>query len=308
MFKNSNRGMSAFLTVGVVAVLIIFVGGGVLVFNYDPEKEPLKSQAPASKSTATSSDSIVLDNEKLLGKMFPGYEVQNGKIEILKDELVDVEVSLDETFKEAPLYLDKDRVLFAAKMTGVPHFYGGYRAFLSVFDSKGNILTPSFSIPKSSGIGDLVESLENIKRESGAFSQKGSGQFLPYECNGTDYLLFEEKFCVVAMCYGSANVYKFQDGKFIDVQKITSADSLTGRTDLVNVAFAAGGDASKSIMVIPGADKISIYQGKSVKAGFVCDTKCLDWSGEPIKTTKFGGEVYIFRKDLFWDKNSCRFN
>lgn len=225
--------------------------------------------------------SLNIDN--LLTKMFPGYKVENGKIRILKDELVDVEISIDKTIKDDPLSLDENRILLIAEMTGVPHFYGGYRAFLSVFDLKGNPLTSPFFIPKPVGIDDLVSSLENFLREDGAFTQKGSGQFFFYNCRGTKYILFETKFCVVAMCYGSANLYKVEGSKFINVQKFDS-------------------------MVIPGEDKISIYLGKSVSEGFICPTECLNWSGKPIETIT-RSNVYIFYKDeeLYWDNNSCRF-
>jgi hypothetical protein len=149
--------------------------------------------------------------------------------------------------------------------------------------------------------------LKNFKREDGAFAQKGSGQFLFYNCKGTKYVFFEEKFCVTAMCYGYASPYKVDGSKFVDVQKITSIDSLTDKTDAKNVIFAAADDITKHIMVIPSKDKISIYQGKNVPVVFNCPTKCLDLSGQPIETTSGGGAIYIFYKELSWDNNSCRF-
>ena len=305
MFKNFNRGISTPIAIGIIAVLVVVVGGGILAYQYYyiTEKEQPKPLIPE----ITSTPQITLNVDNLLGKMFPGYEVKNGKIKILKDELVDIEISIDETLKDNPVSLDENRILLIAKMTGVPHFYGGYRAFLSVFDLKGNLLTSPFSIPKPAGIDNLVSSLENFRRENGAFAQKGSGQFFFYNCKGIKYLLFEEKFCVTAMCYGYANLYKVEGGKFIDVQKITSIDSLTEKTGAKNVAFAAAEDVTKNIIVIPSEDKISIYRGKNVPAGFICPTKCLDWSGKPIETISWEGAIYIFYKELSWDNNSCRF-
>ena len=182
------------MAIGIIAVFsVVVVGGGILAYQYYyiTEKEQPKSLTPKVSPTPQ----VTLNVDNLLGKMFPGYEAQNGKIKILKDELVDVEISVDETLKDNPLHLDKNRTLLVAKMTGIPHFYGGYRAFLSVFDIKDNLLTSSFSIPKPSNIDGLVNSLENFKRENGAFAQKGSGQFLFYNCKGTKYVFFEEKFC-----------------------------------------------------------------------------------------------------------------
>jgi len=313
MFKNLNRGISTPIAIGIIAVLVVVVGGGILAYQYYyiTEKEQPKSLTPDLTPEVTPTPHITLNVDNLLGKMFPGYEVKNGKIKILKDELVDIEISIDKTLEDNPVSLDENRILLIAEMIGVPHFYGGYGAFLSVFDLNGNLLTSSFSIPKPSAIGDLVRegegSLDVLKRENGAFAQKGNGQFFFYNCKGTKYILFEEKFCVTAMCYGYANLYKVEGSKFIDVQKITSVDSLTEKAGTKNIVFAAAEDATKNIIVIPSEDKISIYRGKNVPAGFICPTKCLDWSGKPIETISWEGAIYIFYKELSWDNNSCRF-
>ncbi len=288
MFKNSNRGISTPIAIGIIAILVIVVGGGILAYQYYyiTEKEQPKPLMP--EITLTPQITPNIDN--LLGKMFPGYEIENGKIKILKDEdeLVDVEISIDKTLKDNPVFLDENRILLIAKMTGVPHFYGGYRAFLSVFDLKGSLLTSPFFIPKPADIGDLDRFLENLQREDGAFAQKGIGQFFFYNCRGIKYILFKEKLCVTAMCYGYANLYKVEGNKFINVQEITL-------------------DARENIMVIPGEDKVSVYRGENVPAGFICPTKCLDWLGKPIETIHGEEFVFIFYKELSWDNNSCRF-
>lgn len=305
MFKNLNRGISTSIAIGIIAVSIVVAGGGILAYQYYYIAGNEQTEPKTQEVTTTSQ--VTLDVDNLLEKMFPGYEIENGKIKILKDVLVDVEISVDKTLNDNPIHLDNNRILLIAEMTGIPHFYGGYRAFLSVFDREGNLLTSSFSIPKPSNIDGLVNSLENFKRENGAFAQKGSGQFFFYNCKGTKYIFFEEKSCVTAMCYGYANLYKVDGNKFIDVQKITSIDFLSEKTDAKNVVFAAAEDVTKNIMIIPSEDKINIYQGRNVVEGFICPTKCLDWSGQPVETINWEGVIYIFYKELSWDNNSCRF-
>lgn len=248
-----------------------------------------------------------LDLDKLLEKIFPGYKVDNKKIKVLEDKTVNVEVSIYETLESNPISLGSGRTLLITKMTGIPHFYGNARYFLSVFDTKGKLITSPFIIPKPSEIDSLIKILNNLKRENGAFFQKGFVQFVFYNCKGYKYILLEEKSCVTAMCYGSATLYKFEGRKFVNVQEIRSIDSLTDVDIENNIAFAAAEDVSKNIIVIPEGNKVSIYQGKRVEAGFVCPTECIDSYGQQTETMRAEGDIYVFYKDLFWDVKSCKF-
>ena len=55
MFKNSNRGFSTLLAIGIIAVLVVVVGGGILAYQYYyiAEIEQPKIQTPTTEISET---------------------------------------------------------------------------------------------------------------------------------------------------------------------------------------------------------------------------------------------------------------
>ncbi len=229
------------------------------------------------KCEAVQADFSKLNKDELLHKLFPNLTFKNGVAGMPeKDVYQMLKLSLEKS--EIGNFTNKNekQLLLEVKLDGVPHVGGLYHAYLGVFDSNGNLLTPSSQFGSVAQFSQNEDPLlfNNDKAQFGG----DLGQFEFYDCNdGLKYILFISGGCPNSTCCSSGgNVYKVTGGSFEKVQAIDY--KFLGIT-------TSEGDYLGLKMTLSG-DKINVQ-----KTPFSSDSGCT---------------ATDFRK-LKWDNNKCIF-
>lgn len=207
MFRNFNRGISTPILIGIIAVLVVVVVGGILGYRY----YSIPQQLPATQSVQKQlpeDDFSKLDKDVLLQKLFPNLSFKDGEADLSSVDYPGLRLYLKDSIEDYFITSQEKNLLLIVELEGVAHAGGLYHAYLGLFNKNGNLLTPSSIFP-----GDFFEDKAHFGGDLGEFGF--------YDCEGIKYILFVGSRCAVGSCCDTrAELFRIRNGNFDTVQTI----------------------------------------------------------------------------------------
>ena len=270
------------LVIGIIAVLVVVVGGGILAYQY--YYLPGKEQTEPPKV-----DFSVLNKDDLLHKLFPNLTFVNGVANHTTEHYEFLNLYLQNSIEDYFVNTHDKNLLLVAKLDGVAHVGGLYHAYLGLFDKNGNLLTPASPYPVPNYLNPYGDDYYDFSMDKTQFGGD-QGDFGFYNCKGVKYIAFASAGCPNGTCcFGSVGLFRINNGEFEKVQTINEDSLAKGTFNLGSVifpsAYAAMGP-SYGLKMILSDEKIIVKK---------------------VPPTSDSGCPETNYKELKWNKNSCRF-